>query len=168
MARTPAAVKAKQKATAKRKSGPPSKCTSELIQSLCDRLMQGRSLRSICQDDDTPNIATVCTWLSNNTLGIHEHYARARDIQADVLAAETQDIADDARNDWMERHGKDDQGWLLNGESVQRSRLRIDQRKWYASKLAPKKYGEKVEVTGAGGGAIQFEQIQRVIVDPKS
>jgi hypothetical protein len=47
-------------------------------------------------------------------------------------------------------------GWVLNGEHVQRSRLRVDTRKWFASKVAPKIYGDKIEtaVTGANGGPL--------------
>ena len=41
-------------------------------------------------------------------------------------------------------------GWVLNGEHIQRSRLRVDTRKWYLSKLNPKKYGDKVDVTTKG------------------
>ncbi|MEU6504669.1 hypothetical protein ABZ895_34575, partial [Streptomyces californicus] len=36
-------------------------------------------------------------------------------------------------------------GYQLNGEHVQRSRLRIDTRKWYLSKIMPKKYGERIQ-----------------------
>lgn len=77
-----------------------------------------------------------------------EQYARAREIQADTLADETLDIADDGTNDWMEKKNAEGQniGWQFNGEAAARSRIRIDQRKWYASKLAPKKYGEKLDL----------------------
>jgi hypothetical protein len=67
-----------------------------------------------------------------------------------MMAEEMLEIADDAKNDWMER--QDDEGgnigWRLNGDHVQRSRLRIDTRKWLASKLKPKKYGDKLELGG--------------------
>ncbi len=46
-------------------------------------------------------------------------------------------------------------GWQLNGEHVQRSRLRVDTRKWILSKLAPKRYGDKLQHTGDGGGPIR-------------
>jgi hypothetical protein len=74
-----------------------------------------------------------------------------------ALAEETLDIADDGRNDWMERNDPKNQGYEFNGEHVQRSRLRVDARKWFAAKVAPKKYGEKVqqELSGPDGGPIQ-------------
>ncbi len=78
-------------------------------------------------------------------------------MQADTLFDEALGIADDGTNDWMERLDKDGQaaGWQLNGEHVQRSRLRVDTRKWAAGKLAPKKYGDKLQHTGDGGGPIR-------------
>ncbi|HEY5808152.1 MAG TPA: hypothetical protein VIT67_09310, partial [Povalibacter sp.] len=56
----------------------------------------------------------------------------------------------------------------IDHDVIARSRLRVDARKWYAGKLHPKKYGDKVqtELTGAGGGAVEIATIQRVIVDP--
>ena len=61
-----------------------------------------------------------------------------------------QEIADDGRNDWMEVETKKGSYVSLNSEAVARSRLRIDQRKWYLSKLAPKKYGEKLDIEHSG------------------
>ncbi|TXH58050.1 MAG: terminase small subunit protein, partial [Desulfurellales bacterium] len=59
------------------------------------------------------------------------------------------------------KHGMDGgadgmQEVVFDATAVARNRLRVDARKWLASKLAPKKYGDKVlnEVTGANGGAI--------------
>ena len=56
------------------------------------------------------------------------------------------EIADDATNDWMEKRDRDGEaiGWMVNGEHIQRSRVRIDTRKWIMSKRAPKKYGDRV------------------------
>jgi hypothetical protein len=36
----------------------------------------------------------------------------------------------------------------ITGDMVERTKIQIDARKWYASKLAPKKYGDKVALTG--------------------
>lgn len=60
------------------------------------------------------------------------------------MADELLEVADDARNDWMERHGEEDAGWVVNGEHIQRSRLRVDTRKWMLSKALPKVFGDKV------------------------
>jgi hypothetical protein len=77
-----------------------------------------------------------------------DRYARAREAQADALFDDILSIADDGRNDWMERRGEEDAGWVANGENIRRAQLRIDARKWMAGKLRPKKYGEKLDIDG--------------------
>jgi hypothetical protein len=136
-----------------------SEYTQEMAEAICERLANGESLRTICSDEDMPSQSTVFRWLTA-VAEFREQYALAREAQADTLADETLTIADDGRNDWMEKYGKDgDQiGWLVNGEAIGRSKLRVDARKWFASKLAPKKYGDKLEQTvqGPGGGPVQI------------
>lgn len=109
---------------------------------ICELLMEPLSLRKICERDDMPSKATVLKWLGSNP-EFAAQYARAREMQADALFDETLDIADDATNDWMKRNDPKNPGWVENGEALQRSRLRIDARKWMAGKLRPKKYGDK-------------------------
>lgn len=95
-----------------------------------------------------------------------KQYARAKEESADALADEMLDIADDARNDWMARnHGEDDPGWIVNGEHIQRSRVRIDTRKWLASKLKPKRYGEKIDATlsGPDGGPVSVKGMVELV-----
>lgn len=126
--------------------GRPSDYSTDLAAQICGLIVEGRSLRSICQADDMPSCTTVFVWLQKHP-EFTEQYVRAREAQADTLADELLDISDDARNDWMKRnHGDDDPGWVANGEHIQRSRLRVDTRKWIASKLKPKKYGDKLEL----------------------
>lgn len=123
--------------------------SQELFDTICDRIADGESLRTICSDKDMPNKATVFRWLASDD-ALSDQYARARSAQADALFDEILDIADDARNDWMERSGEEDAGWIANGEHIQRSKLRIDARKWMAGKLRPKVYGEKLELEHGG------------------
>lgn len=127
--------------------GRPSDYTDAIADAICEALADGQSLRSICLGEDMPNRATVFRWLANNEV-FRDQYARARDVQAEALADEILDIADDGSNDWMER--RDDQGgnigWKENGEAMARSKLRVDARKWVAAKLLPKKYGDKTLV----------------------
>jgi hypothetical protein len=127
--------------------GRPSSFTQQKADIICSRLANGESLRTICRDEDMPDAATVYAWLMKDDAFLKQ-YERARELQADTLADETLEIADDARNDWMAREGEGNAGWQMNGEHVQRSRLRIDQRKWMAGKLRPKKYGDKLELAG--------------------
>lgn len=105
-----------------------------------------------------PEKRTVLKWLATLPEFVTQ-YAHAREAQADAYADEIADIADDATNDWMEKFGKDGTaiGYQVDQEAINRSRLRVDARKWIASKLKPKKYGEKIstELTGADGGPIR-------------
>lgn len=96
-----------------------------------------------------PDVVTVCRWLDKHP-DFRQQYTRAREIQADVIADETIEIADDGSNDWIERETKRGTIIVLNEEAVSRSRLRVDQRKWYLAKLAPKKYGDKIEFGAPG------------------
>lgn len=114
---------------------------------LFGRLSDGEALKAICQDPGMPVPATVYKRIMDDD-EFAQLYSRAREVQADNIADEILEIADDGRNDWMERHGKDAEGWLLNGEHTARSRLRIDSRKWYLEKIAPKKYGSAMRIEG--------------------
>lgn len=114
---------------------------------VCEQIADGKGLRTICKDETLPSVATVMRWL-NEWPEIQEQYARAREAQADTLFDEILEIADDALNDYAE----DGEGGLrLNSEHVQRSRLRVDARKWAAGKLRPKKYGDKVDLSSSDG-----------------
>jgi hypothetical protein len=90
----------------------------------------------------------VFRWLGDDRYAkFREQYARAREAQADAIFDEILDIADDGSNDWMERRREDGSvDEVVNHEHIQRSKLRVDARKWMAGKLAPKKYGEKVQL----------------------
>lgn len=125
--------------------------TPEMAARICERISDGESLRAILADDGMPASSTVFKWLSENA-AFSEQYARAREAQADAVFDEILTIADDGRNDWMERENADGEniGWAINGEAVRRSQLRIDARKWMAGKLRPKKYGEKLDVEHTG------------------
>lgn len=102
-----------------------------------------------------PAKGTILRWI-----GIHpefrDQYAQAKADGAEALAEEMFEIADDATNDYMvdielDEEGKEKAaGYRLMGENIQRSKLRIDTRKWYLSKILPKKYGDKLEVNNTG------------------
>ncbi len=90
--------------------------------------------------------------VSSKHADFSEQYARARDLQADMLFDEALEIADETLGDWITT---EDEKKVLDHEHVQRSRLRVDTRKWAAGKLAPKRYGDKLQHTGDGGGPIR-------------
>ena len=126
--------------------GRPSTFTEELSLTICERIADGQSLRSICRCLDMPAQSTVFKWLSENSK-FSEQYAHAREAQADTLADELIDISDDSSRDTY----KDSDGIeRVDHDHINRSRLRVDTRKWIASKLKPKKYGEKIDAQVAG------------------
>ncbi|MDN5449596.1 MAG: DNA packaging protein [Enterobacterales bacterium] len=123
------------------KKGRPTDYTQEVAEDICNLLMLGESLRSICKRSDMPAIRTVMYWLQRHE-DFMQQYARAREIQAELLAEEVIEIADDSSGDVI----VDDEGnEQTNHERVARSRLRVDARKWYASKLSPKRYGDRIQ-----------------------
>ena len=140
---------AKTKATKKKtkaKRGRPTIYSQRLVSDICTKLAEGKSLRSICIAENMPVMSAVFRWLTQYP-DFKEHYIRAREAQADAIADEILDIADDGSNDWMERTGLDQEpAWVQNGEAIRRSQVRIDARKWLAGKMAPKVYGDKTQI----------------------
>lgn len=111
----------------------------------------------------------ICTDLSSSNIGLHHlckkhgishvtfyewikdvemlnKYTRAREQQADFLADEIIQIADDSSNDTKTIIKGDEAIEVENTEWTNRSKLRVEARKWIAAKLKPKKYGDKVEI----------------------
>lgn len=145
--------------TSKHPGGRPSDYSSEIAEHICKSLMEGRSLRSVCSEEGMPQVSTVFLWLHRHK-EFMEQYAHAREVQAEAMADEMNDIADDGSNDWMDRELKNgDTIRVPDHEHINRSRLRVDTRKWIAARLLPKKFGDRVvnEVTGKDGGPIRFE-----------
>ena len=137
----------KKKPEDKLKAGRPTLYSEKLAALVCERVATSTfGLARLCElHDDLPTKFTINLWRYKYP-EFSTQYAQAKLKQADLLAEEILDIADDGTNDWMQTWGEDgDVGWKLNGEHVQRSRLRIDTRKFLAAKLLPKQYGEKPE-----------------------
>ncbi len=142
-----------------KKNGRPSKYNLDIDEEICTRIATGEALRTICKDSHMPHIATIMTWVFGTVEGteaFHEHYANARRMQAELYADELNDIADNGTNDWMERNDSDNAGYAINGESIQRSRLRVDTRKWVASRLLGK-YSEKSETKIEHSGTVTYK-----------
>jgi len=130
----------------------PSSFTPEIAAEICGRLVEGEALSKICLDEAMPALRTVYLWLQKDA-EFMQLYARAREEQADTLADEILKIADEEPS-WIP--DDKDNTYTLDGTAVQAQKLRIDARKWVASKLKPKKYGDKVtqEVSGPEGGPV--------------
>lgn len=120
---------------------------------ICERLSEGYTLRQIARELDC-TAGAISIWASEDT-EFAKRYARAMDVRTDRMAEEIVDIADDGSNDWMEREGHE----VANGEHIQRSRLRVDTRKWLMAKMMPKKYGERTTIAGDSENPIAVEDV---------
>lgn len=131
----------------------PSEFTQDVADAICEKLADGNSLRSICAADDMPARSTVFKWLADPAHSAFvDQYARAREAQAEALFEDILDIADDGSNDYTVKKRPDGSEYdAFDAEHVQRSKLRVDARKWMVAKLAPKKYGDRVELEHSGG-----------------
>lgn len=133
----------------KSRGGRPSTFNPDVADTICQELMAGRSLKAVCQGEGMPGTSTVYEWLSRDA-EFADSYARAREVQADVLADEIVHIAD-------------------TEPDAQKARNRIDARKWLASKLRPKKYADRVELDHRVEGNTGMQVTVNVIparVDP--
>lgn len=121
--------------------GRPSKYNNALGERICKELISGKSLRSICRKQWAPAMSTVFGWLASEDHPFSEQYKRARKIQAEGFIDEVIEIAD---------HGG-------NGDP-RRARLMVDTRKWVASKVLPKVYGDRI--LGADGGPLTIRLVK--------
>ena len=137
--------------------------TQEIANAICELIADGNSLRAICLLDDMPAKSTVFKWLAEQPT-FSDQYARAREAQADSLADDILEIADDGKRD---TYTDSDGNERTDHDVIARSRLRVDARKWLASKMAPKKYGDKMqqEITGKDGAPL-LTGIEVKFVDP--
>ena len=120
-------------------------------------IADGLSLREACKRDGMPDRGTVFR-LCETDEAFRNQYARACEARSDAIFDEMLDIADDGTNDWQTKQSADGESYeSLNAEHVQRSRLRIDARKWVLSKMNPKKYGDKIGLEHSGGLTVTLE-----------
>lgn len=127
--------------------GRPTIYTEELSAEICALLSQGMSLRSVCRRDEMPDLSVIFDWIRRHK-EFAQQYAQAKTESADALVEDMLDIADEAANIHGDGH---------DAARVNAARLRVDTRKWSASKLKPKKYGEKVDLDVSGSMQMKHE-----------
>lgn len=111
-----------------KKIGRPSVYTDDLGAEICQLLSEGNSLVRICKLEHMPHCATVYRWLASPALeAFRDNYTRARAEMTHHLAEQTLEIADFA-------------------DDPVKARLQVDARKWFASKMLPRVYGEASQV----------------------
>lgn len=108
--------------------------SDDIFYSILDQVADGKSLKWVCSQRGMPDKASFYRWLDKDLL-LCDKYARAKEDSSDALADDIQDISDK----------------VLNKEyDAQNARVAIDAKKWIASKLKPKKYGDKLDMTSDG------------------
>jgi len=133
-----------------------------LFTDLCARIADGATLPQACRAEGVTNCSTVFRWLGKYPKA-SEMYARAREARAELHAEEILAISDDGSNDYMEVEGKT----VVDHEHIQRSRLRVDTRRWLLSKMLPKQYGDKMQVGGIENGTPLTVEIVHFAKDDK-
>jgi hypothetical protein len=138
--------------------GRPSLYTEELASEICRLIAEGRTTRQVCSIEGMPSLQTLFRWFTMFP-EFNELYARAKEVQIEVLASEVLELSDTCRIGEKTKStrliGTSD-GVVITlpaeevttGDMVERARLQVDSRKWLLSKLAPKKYGDRLELAG--------------------
>lgn len=116
---------------------------SERFEAICQRIELGQSLNQIFKGYNPPLSNTAFYHMLRTDPEKNERYARAREIYADSIFEDILDIADESN---LDASVDDDGKVAFDGAAVQRSRLKVDARKWVLSKLMPKKYGDRLEL----------------------
>jgi hypothetical protein len=132
--------------------------TAKIATKILERIAAGESLRNICKEPGMPSFRSVLSWAGENKDGFRDKYAFAMDIRAQWIHEEMLEIADNIEPG--KRVKKNAKGTEVTiGDMVERSKLRVDTRKWILARMSPKRYGEKItqEISGPGGGPIQTE-----------
>lgn len=139
----------------KRKTGRPSIYTEELANKICERMARGEPIVQICKDEDMPNNDTIYSWVLENKgadkdgkNGFSDKYRLGREAQAEFLFEELLTISD--RSDEIVE-GADR---MIAGALAANQKLKVETRKWVISKILPKKYGDKLDLT-SGNEAIK-------------
>lgn len=135
--------------------GRPSTYNEEIAKELCARLAQGNSLRTVCSDDDMPDKSTVFRWMQVHE-GFRDQYVRAKGEGSDAIAEQMFDIADEEPP--LREDGSIDPAFIAYAKH------RTETRKWYLARIAPRRFGDKIEQTlvGADGGPIKTESVVSV------
>lgn len=128
---------------AKHPGGRPSEYTKEMGSKICAELAQGKSLRKVCLPDEMPAIATIFNWFRAYPEFLAQ-YARAKEESTEAMNEMILDLGDEAIELAQTTDPK------ASGAVVQAVKLKADNLKWVMSKMKPKKYGDKIDMTTNG------------------
>jgi hypothetical protein len=110
----------------------------DVLDVICAGISLGKSTRAMCIETGISQ-RSLWNWLASSE-ELMEQYLRAKELGVDAYAEEIIEISDDCSQDLhVDEKGRE----VTSREAIARTQLRIDARKWYASRLAPRKYGDK-------------------------
>ena len=115
-----------------------------IFDEICSKIIEGKSLRTALKELDNIPPKTFFVWLREDENKCKQ-YAQATEERAEMMFEDMFDIADE-EPDRIETKT----GYVIDSGHIQNKRVRIDTRKWALSKMMPKKYGDKIDVTSAG------------------
>ena len=138
---------------ATKRTKPGSEDRATVSQLVLNGMRSGLSAFKACKQAGV-NQSTFNDWLNDDTK-LAADYARAREDLLEMMASDLLDIAD--RPVGSIESGATDSG------AVADKKVQIDTRKWLLSKLAPKKYGDKLELSGDPANPL-VQRIERVVV----
>ena len=139
------------------KSGRPTKYQSDLAKEICDAIAStSKGTKRLCvENSHWPCQDTLFTWLKIYP-EFSEQYAQAKICQIELLVDEILEISDDSSQDQY----VNELGVLVsNPPAINRARLKVDTRKWLASKLVPKVYGNKIDIEGDNSMSEELRQL---------
>lgn len=143
------------------KTGRPTDYTPALAEEICDAIASdSKGLRRLCKEHGHwPVKANIYKWLKKHP-EFRDLYAQAKQHQIEALIDEILEIADDTSNDTIIKVDDDgNEKRVCNNEWINRSRLRIDSRKWLAAKLAPRLYGDNAAVRELSDEIEEFKRV---------
>lgn len=125
-----------QSVVPKKKLGRPSEYRQDIADEFCAAISQDEaSMGEICKRPGMPAPGTIFRWLTVNDV-FRENYTRAREWQAESGSHRMRQIEEQVTTGKLDPNA---------------ARVILDSIKWRASKLAPKKYGDKLLHTGGDG-----------------
>jgi hypothetical protein len=116
----------------------------KVFDEICYKMeIENLSLNSILKIEGMPAVSTFYAWILSDEKK-QKKYACACEVRADNLFEELLTISDATDKDVIIDM---DGNKVTNHNVIQRDRLRVDSRKWILSKMMPKKYGDKLDMT---------------------
>ena len=152
-------------------TGRPQVVTAEVEEEIIRRMLEGETLRAICRDEHMPSRSTIFLHLARSVrdgTGFSDQYTRAMQFRAFHFAEDTLAIADDTEEDWETRTNEEGENYVaVNRDHIARAKLRVETRKWYMERLAPRHYGKPTQTITAEPTRIIIQKVDFSALQPE-